>query len=501
MALLGIGQNALERLEITKNQAYENKVKDIIKNNSENKQEIKDTETTSNTVTDTEDEVVIINNIMTTTNDELIKRYGIRQEIVIKSDKEDSNMKVARVLSEHCRPTEDLTIKCIGDLDYRVGFGVHFKSPFLPKYYDCLMYIKEVEHEWIGDIFTSTLTLTPSRVMDTQEWSDTTDSSDNEDNEKGSAGSDLWNRIYGLLKQQIGKPYVYASQDAPNSFDCSLLVQYCFNQFKDETGVTLGRDTYSQVKQGMEVDKSDKDSWSEGDLIFFTGKSTPPSHVAVYTGNGNMIEAPYTGEYVREIALTRNDIYAVRRVIPESVKVYDKINVDIPTEYLNKIKTGVESNVSTCINNMSKYGFKDKLISIAKQNNIDPYTVLGIITIESEGNPNCGTGIYKGLMQIQGSTDIESNLSQGCKEYNEMCGYCGYCSVHCALCFYNFGNGNAMNACKQAGVDYKTATIKQLGDACYNYAPKVGCDSSEKAYYPSKVLYAISLLRSKKVLG
>ena len=102
--------------------------------------------------------------------DDNIKRYGVRQEILIQSKKEDAYIRAKTMLAEHSKPEEDIEVECIGDIDYRVGFGVHVLLPFLPKYYDCFMYVKEVEHEWKKkDMFVSKLTLTPSRIMDEKE--------------------------------------------------------------------------------------------------------------------------------------------------------------------------------------------------------------------------------------------------------------------------------------------------------------------------------------------
>lgn len=76
--------------------------------------------------------------------------------------------------------------------------------------------------------------------------------------------------------------------------DCSGLVQQVFAHF----GIQLPRTTYDQIGQGTAVDSSHLQA---GDLVFFSagsgGKS--PDHVAIYIGNGQMLEAPRPGESVR----------------------------------------------------------------------------------------------------------------------------------------------------------------------------------------------------------
>ena len=262
----------------------------------------------------TDEEEVIINNTITAPAS-IKNRYGIRQQIITVNSNEDSYIKAMRILNDNCKPTEDIEVECIGDLDYKVGFGVHVQIPFLSQYMDCLMYIKSVDHDWKPNgMFISKLILTPSRVMDEQDWSDTTENSEDSDNSSGGIDSDLWNKIYLLLKQQIGKPYVYGAS-GPNSFDCSGLVQYCYNQFESEIGFHINRTTYDQVKQGTKVDESNMNEWEPGDLVF-----PHADHVVVYIGNGQCIEAMKTGTNVMVHDYSRKTTYAVRRVLPEVVE-------------------------------------------------------------------------------------------------------------------------------------------------------------------------------------
>ena len=194
---------------------------------------------------------------------------------------------------------------------------------------------------------------------------------------------------------------------------------------------------------------------------------------------------------------------ALRYIEPDSGDgTTDYSTVGIPDEYLSQIQTHVEINVQEFIQNSDKYNYRNMLVKIAKSYNIDPYTLAGIITIESGGNPNDTGGDYWGLCQTwHGSLDPATNMKQGCEEYNNMCSYTGYSSVWVSLGAYNFGNGNLEKALKAKGLDMKTVTIKQLGDASYDYAPTAGCVPSEKQLYPSKVLLAIRMLKDKNILG
>ena len=55
------------------------------------------------------------------------------------------------------------------------------------------------------------------------------------------------------------------------------------------------------------VDRSD---WQPGDLLFF---GSPIHHVAMYIGNGQMVEAPYTGSQVRVVSASRSDYVGAGR--------------------------------------------------------------------------------------------------------------------------------------------------------------------------------------------
>jgi cell wall-associated NlpC family hydrolase len=108
--------------------------------------------------------------------------------------------------------------------------------------------------------------------------------------------------------QEIGKPYVWAAA-GPNSFDCSGLTQYVWAK----AGVYLGHYTGDQWNEGSHVDRSQLEP---GDLVFFAYNTSDPStihHVGIYVGGGEMIDAPYTGAYVRKESAFRSDyIGAVR---------------------------------------------------------------------------------------------------------------------------------------------------------------------------------------------
>lgn len=99
----------------------------------------------------------------------------------------------------------------------------------------------------------------------------------------------------------LGAPYVWGAT-GPTTFDCSGFTQYVYEH---GAGVDISRTTYSQINVGQSVSQSDL---QPGDLVF-----TNPGHVGIYVGNGQMINAPHTGDVVRVGPVY--SFYAARRVL------------------------------------------------------------------------------------------------------------------------------------------------------------------------------------------
>ena len=118
----------------------------------------------------------------------------------------------------------------------------------------------------------------------------------------------LASKVVDSALSRIGIPYVWGGESmAEGGYDCSGLMQYAYG----EHGISLSRTTYTQVNEGTSVG-----SLSEakpGDLIFYGG--TPPTHVAMYIGDGQVVHAPFTGEVIKVAPATMMEISAIRRII------------------------------------------------------------------------------------------------------------------------------------------------------------------------------------------
>jgi cell wall-associated NlpC family hydrolase len=95
---------------------------------------------------------------------------------------------------------------------------------------------------------------------------------------------------------RVGMPYMYGAA-GPKSFDCSGLVQWSFAR----AGVSMPRVAADQAMTGPAVPITQLEP---GDLLFYRTERADPayiSHVAIYIGNGKMIQAPQTGEKVQVV--------------------------------------------------------------------------------------------------------------------------------------------------------------------------------------------------------
>ena len=90
-------------------------------------------------------------------------------------------------------------------------------------------------------------------------------------------------RVVVESMKYIGVPYVFGGT-TPYGFDCSGYVQYVFAN----AGVYLSRTADSQYEEGYPVST---DELRAGDLVFFSTYTYGASHVGIYLGDGEFINA------------------------------------------------------------------------------------------------------------------------------------------------------------------------------------------------------------------
>jgi cell wall-associated NlpC family hydrolase len=140
----------------------------------------------------------------------------------------------------------------------------------------------------------------------------------------GLRGSAAVQRVIDRAMSQLGVQYVWGggngggpSTGIPDAFgssldrvgfDCSGLMQYAF----DGVGVDLPRVSRNQFNAGRKIPVSEV---RPGDMVFYQSSGAPIHHVAMYIGDGKMIEAPYTGASVRVTPMR------TRGLLPQATRV------------------------------------------------------------------------------------------------------------------------------------------------------------------------------------
>lgn len=107
-------------------------------------------------------------------------------------------------------------------------------------------------------------------------------------------------QIVQAVKAHLGQPYVYGAE-GPSAFDCSGLVQYALEHLGVKSVPRTSEDQWGWSK----LSSVKYANLQPGDLIFsnWPGDGAPPGHVAVYAGNGKLIEAPRPGVPIHQIPL------------------------------------------------------------------------------------------------------------------------------------------------------------------------------------------------------
>jgi cell wall-associated NlpC family hydrolase len=97
-------------------------------------------------------------------------------------------------------------------------------------------------------------------------------------------------------ESRLGLPYVWGG-NGPSVFDCSGLVRWSLAQ----AGVVMPRVAADQARTGPQVPVS---QLQPGDLLFYYTDPTAPgyiSHVAIFLGDGKMLQAPQPGQNVEVV--------------------------------------------------------------------------------------------------------------------------------------------------------------------------------------------------------
>ncbi|MGG7146285.1 glucosaminidase domain-containing protein [Clostridium butyricum] len=304
------------------------------------------------------------------------KRYGIIQDTVIldkdedletaikEAEKEDADeltdndqakivnnynskiLKIKNQLEVKGYPETEVTVKCIGDINYKVGYGVMCKLPD-SEFYDKFMYITASEFEFIpnSDYWINTLILSTSKKQELTLWEDIEEVITDGEGNIIQGGSKLGSST--VVKKALEWAYQTANDDSigysmnpslrngPDYYDCSAFVIHAYRY----GGLSLSNATYtgnmyeSFLAEGFEdvtsqVDLNTGEGMIAGDVLLNT-----ISHTEIYTGNGKKIGA-HTDRYAKADQVSENAYsnhpwnYILRYIVTDETENSESVSSD-----------------------------------------------------------------------------------------------------------------------------------------------------------------------------
>jgi len=127
------------------------------------------------------------------------------------------------------------------------------------------------------------------------------------DKRAGTSTNPVALQAMAFAKSQIGQPYVWGGT-GPKGYDCSGLQMTSYRH----AGLTIPRTAAEQYAgAGRRIPLNEA---KQGDLLFYASDVSQPStvyHVAMYVGDGDLLDAPQTGEKVKITPIWSTDLLPV----------------------------------------------------------------------------------------------------------------------------------------------------------------------------------------------
>jgi cell wall-associated NlpC family hydrolase len=115
----------------------------------------------------------------------------------------------------------------------------------------------------------------------------------------GRPSAALADSIIATAVDEIGKKYQFGGTGEGNEgFDCSGLIQYAYAQH----GIALPRNSAAQAREGRPVSKR-VDQLARGDLLTFSDRRGPVTHVGMYIGDRLFIHSAGRGVQVSTLSM------------------------------------------------------------------------------------------------------------------------------------------------------------------------------------------------------
>jgi cell wall-associated NlpC family hydrolase len=112
------------------------------------------------------------------------------------------------------------------------------------------------------------------------------------------ASSQVADSVIATATEVMGRPYKYGGTGTDgDGFDCSGLIQYAYGRH----GITLPRRSVDQAREGTKVRK-DIATLLPGDLLTFSNRGGPVTHVGLYIGELRFIHSATRGVQVSTLS-------------------------------------------------------------------------------------------------------------------------------------------------------------------------------------------------------
>jgi peptidoglycan DL-endopeptidase CwlO len=134
-------------------------------------------------------------------------------------------------------------------------------------------------------------------------------SSNSSSSNTSASGSGSGSTIANYALNFVGNPYVWGGTSLTNGADCSGFVQSVYAHF----GYSIPRTSRDQASSaGYEVSINNV---QPGDLIFYTNSSGTINHVAMYIGNGKVVNASTARTGIKVSSYNYRSPYKVKRIV------------------------------------------------------------------------------------------------------------------------------------------------------------------------------------------